>query len=58
LLNGKPATRFAAVEVNQESSNDKSIAEQAPSVDRGYTEITLQGDLPVSPLCQTFDALQ
>lgn len=44
LLNGKPATRFTAMDVNQESSNDKTVPEQAPSGDRGYTEISPQED--------------
>ena len=36
LLNGKPATRFTAVDVNQGSSNDKTIPEQPSGVDHGY----------------------
>ena len=42
LLDGKPATFFTPVGLNQESSNDKSIPEQAPSVDYGHTEISPQ----------------
>jgi hypothetical protein len=51
MLNGKPATRFTAVDVNQESSNDKTIPEQVPSGDRGYTEISPQED--ASPQMET-----
>ena len=36
LLNGKPATRFTAVDVSQESSNEKTIPEQPFGVDHGY----------------------
>ena len=44
LLDGKPATLFTPVGLNQESSNNKSIPEQAPSVDHGYTEISPRED--------------
>jgi hypothetical protein len=51
MLNGKPATRLTAVDVNQESSNDITVPKQAPSGDRGYTENSPQED--ASPQMET-----